>query len=240
MPRWILVIFAVTVMLSGVATAGPPVAPNEVCIYEHINYVGESACFRLEPGMRHKLVPTVGRMNDRASSIHVGEGVAEVFIYEHARFGGRSWELDTSVPILGRFNDIVSSMTIYPTGNLLQKWWQERRTDATPLFFRKGRGVELVKSGRIGSSGEVVFYPLAERLNDLEAVYPNLHWMDMNDKAIIVRLLGDVEVTLYEHANFGGKPLPLPGAGSTQKDFNLRDFHFDGIVSSLKVRQGTQ
>ena len=82
-----------------------------------------------------------------------------------------------------------------------------------------------------------VFYPLPERLLDYEARYPNLHWMDMNDKARRVWLYGDVEVTLYEHANFKGKWIRLPGVGSTkQGKFELNPYQFDGIASSLVIR----
>jgi hypothetical protein len=230
MPRWILVIFAVAAMLSGTATAGS-VAPNEVCIYEHVDYLGARACFSLEPGMRHKLVPTLDRMgmNDRASSVQVGEGV-NVVIYEHARFGGRSYRHDISVRTLVRptrpgsrgfnvrtlmsnFNDIVSSLIIVPKQTVLS-------------------GVTLRPQGLGGS---LVFYPLPERLNDLEARYPNLHWMDMNDKAKIVELHGSVKVTLYEHDNFLGESLMLPGVGDQNERFYLDQYYFGGLVSSLVV-----
>lgn len=60
MMGWMMGCIAVSVMLGGVADASGPVAPNEVCIYEHVDFVGAPCCYRLEPGMRHKLVPTLG------------------------------------------------------------------------------------------------------------------------------------------------------------------------------------
>jgi hypothetical protein len=217
MPRWILVIFAVTVMLSGVATAGPPVAPNEVCIYEHVDYVGESACFRLEPGMRHKLVPTLGSMNDRASSIQMGEGVY-VVIYQHARFAGRNIWHDSSGGLPQRFNDIVSSMIIVPRKKSLS-------------------GVTLAEAKNKTIRNMTVFYPLPDRLNELEARYPNLHWMSMNDEAARLWLHGDVEVTLYEHSNFKGKSITLPTVGTWQEGWiYLKRYQFSEIVSSLTVK----
>jgi hypothetical protein len=71
-------------MLCGAATASA-VAQNEVCIYEHVDFGGASQCFSFDPGMRHRLVPTLGGyINDRASSVLVGKGIY-VILFEHAR-----------------------------------------------------------------------------------------------------------------------------------------------------------
>jgi hypothetical protein len=199
-------------------------------------------------------------MNDRASSIHVGEGVW-VWVFEHAHFAGKSLlckindddlvrpdqpirtpQETTPTPVPGNslrgglgdmsrlgplgvnpnFNDLVSSMIIVP------------KATSPPRF-----GVALIRSDPFRGGDLQVFYPLPERLTDLEARYPNLHWMDMNDKAKIVWLYGSVEVTLYEHANFDGNRRTLPGAGAQGEfmRFYLDRYQFDGIVSSLKVRQ---
>jgi hypothetical protein len=228
MPRWILGCFAAALMLSGIATAGSPVAPNEVCIYEHVYYIGERACFRLEPGMRHKLVPTLGHMNDRTSSIHVGGGVY-VVIYQHAHFAGQharhvvdKRNLVERPSYQYNLNDLVSSLIIVPRHKPLSGVTLYEGTDT----FRDMR----------------VFYPLPERLLDYEARYPNLDWMSMNDKATWLWLEGDVVVTLYKHDNFKGKKITLPGVGSTkQGEFKLNPYQFSGIVSSLVVRKrGTQ
>jgi hypothetical protein len=229
MPRWILVIFAVAVMLSGIATAGT-VGRNDVCIYEHVNYVGHRVCFNLEPGMRHKLVPTLGSMNDRASSVQVGEGV-NVIIFQHAHFAGERNRHDVSVRNLvspehrvGRpvnFNDLVSSMIIVP---------RHKPLSGVTL----GEGVETFRKMS-------VFYPLPERLIDYVARYPNLDWMSMNDKAIEVGLEGEVVVTLYEHANFEGRWIRLPTVGTKKQGyFDLNPYQFSGIVSSLEVRALTR
>ncbi len=235
--RWIGGYVAIAVSLTGVAVAGP-VAPNEVCIYEHVDFVGASRCFSLEPGMRHKLVPKLGGMNDRASSVHVGEDVS-VVLYEHANFGGLSHRHDINrrdlgasgaglkIGLQGRdaekkdevwpdFNDLVSSLIIVPK-------------------TMRVSGVELRRSlmGGMGST-ENAFYPLPERLNESEARYPLLGWM--NDKANYLNLYGDVEVTLYEHANFDGKPLKLPGVGDEKEHFILGKYQFDKRASSLVAR----
>jgi hypothetical protein len=48
----------IAVMLSGAATASA-IAPNEVCIYEHEDFIGAARCLKLEFGMRQRLVPTL-------------------------------------------------------------------------------------------------------------------------------------------------------------------------------------
>ena len=82
-----------------------------------------------------------------------------------------------------------------------------------------------------------VFYPLPESRIDYVTRYPNLDWNSMNDAAYGVILKGDVVVTLYEHANFKGKWIRLPGVGERGTSFFLDRYQFDGIVSSLEVRQ---
>ena len=225
MSRWIMVILAAAVLLSGTTTANSGVAPNEVCIYEHIDYVGEGVCFRVEPGMRHKLVPALGNMNDRASSILVGKEVY-VEIYEHAHFAGHHARYVDNVRTLpspgwqfnfDELNDLVSSLIVVPRHQSLSGVYLLEGFDT----FRKRE----------------VFYPLPERLLDYSARYPRLDWMSMNDVATKVWLEGDVVVDLYEHANFKGKWIRLPGAGPTKQDrFDLKPYQFDGIVSSLEVR----
>jgi len=228
MPRWILGCLAVVVMLSGTATASFVVAPNEVCIYEHVDYVGWPKCFSLEPGMRHKLVPTLDQigMNDRTSSIQMGQEV-NVIIFEHAHFAGKSVRHDVSVLDLvspgirvgsqSNFNDIVSSMIIVPR--------------QTPLS-----GARL-GTGLASFTNMEVFYPLPERLLDYEARYPNLDWMNMNDKAINLLIQGDVEVTLYKDANFEGDRIILPTVGTPGvASFDLSRYQFSENISSLTVK----
>jgi hypothetical protein len=217
MLRWILGFFAAAVMLNGAATAGI-VAPNEVCIYEHVDFGGTAMCHRLMPGMRLKLVPKIGGyMNDRASSVHVGEDVY-VRLFKNPQFVGDALQLESSTARnrIDDFNDKISSMVIVP---------EEMYAP----------GVVLRKS----NLGEA-FYPLPERLSESEARYSNLG--QMNDEALSLRIRSDsyfqTEVTLYEHANFAGKALTLqdPAPGQSSTWFILADYQFDGRASSLVVR----
>jgi hypothetical protein len=209
MPRWILGFFAAAVMLNGAATAGV-VAPNEVCIYEHVDFGGTAMCHRLMPGMRLKLVPKIGGyMNDRASSVHVGEDVY-VILFKHPQFVGDALQLGGSRNRIDDFNDQISSM----------------------IINRKGMYASFVILENSNLDG--VFYLLPERLNESEARYPNLG--KMNDKAYRLRMTPNVEVTLYEHANFAGKALTLSAPGQTPSTFWLQDYQFKGRASSLVIR----
>lgn len=224
-------IVVAAVLLSGIATSSHAVDPNEVCIFEHIDYVGQRACFRVEPtNMRHKLVPTLGNMNDRASSVLIGSGVF-VQMYQDAHYSGRRKLYSDNKRVFGdppegwplRFdfggmNDVVSSLIVVPRH--------------TPLS-----GVYLVE-GSDSFRKMVVFYPLPEHKFDYIASFPKLDRMSMNDVATKVLLAGDVSVDLYEHANFRGKWIRLPSnAHSTKQiEFELKPYQFDGITSSLKVR----
>ena len=59
---WSLVILfslLLQVALTPPLCAQRPPAANEVAVYEHINYVGNQVIYKLEPGMRQKLVSII-------------------------------------------------------------------------------------------------------------------------------------------------------------------------------------
>jgi len=100
---------------AGFSTSYPTsVDPNEVIVYEHVNFVGEYMRFKIEPGMRHKLVPYLGVMNDRISSIQVGSKV-KVFVFMHKNFNEYMGDYYNSVKVLtGSGNDSISSLIVSP------------------------------------------------------------------------------------------------------------------------------
>jgi hypothetical protein len=61
--------------------------PYQVVVWEHPNFNGSSTSWKLEPGMRYRLVSRVGPLNDRISSIQVGSMI-KVAVYKHAFFRG--------------------------------------------------------------------------------------------------------------------------------------------------------
>ena len=211
---------------AGFSTSYPTsVDPNEVIVYEHVNFVGEYMRFKIEPGMRHKLVPYLGVMNDRISSIQVGSKV-KVFVFMHKNFNEYMGDYYNSVKVLtGSGNDSISSLIVSP---------KECGRFPVGAFLKDHRTF----------SHRMQFFPLPEPLNETEARFAILP--DMNDDANEISfypfketpVCGNVQVTLYEHANFKGRSINLPGGDGSIPDegFPLNKYKFDDTASSLIVR----
>ena len=201
------------------------VDPYEVIVYEHANFVGEYIRFKLEPGMRQRLIPDLKEMNDRISSIQVGSKVG-VMVFDDADFRGGQNILYDSQKVLHSMNDVISSLIVFP------KEW----TSAL--------GVMLIDMR--WKSDSFHFFPLPEALSQTEARYATLG--GMNDDANRVTLFphdpkssayGKVQMTLYEHPDFKGRWITLPGADGSMPDygsFDLGPYQFGDIASSLIVR----
>ncbi len=217
--------------------------PNEVIVYEHANFVGRYIRFKLQPGMRQLLVPGLPEeMNDAISSVQVGSKVA-VMMFKDANFedveGNRStWPtppnpglglylLDHSEKVASDFvGDAVTSLIVFPKAQL--------------------RPIGVMLSDRGSTDHGDKFFPLPESLSQTEARYGILP--NMNDDANRVTLypndpnayaFGKVSVTLYEHADFRGRSITLPGAdGSVPGDgvFELGPYQFSDAASSVVVR----
>ena len=215
---------------AGFSTSYPAgVDPNEVIVYEHVNFVGEYMRFKIEPGMRHKLVPNLGGMDNRISSIQVGSKVAVIgFKYKNFIEGAMDtvfWNSNKNLHESG-LGDTFSSLIVYPKecGNL-------------PV------GAYLIDHRAFSHRRQ--FFPLPELLNEIEARYATLP--NMNDDANEVSfypfffktpVCGNIQVTLYEHANFKGKSITLPGGDGFIPDegFPLNNYKFGDIASSMIVR----
>lgn len=60
------------------------VAPNEVRVFRHPDFMGDSATYFLEDGMRHKLINFLGDLDNSISSILIGSDVAVMVFSEPA------------------------------------------------------------------------------------------------------------------------------------------------------------
>jgi len=209
-------------------TYAQTVGPYDVIVYEHADFIGASRSWRLEPYMRQKLVPYVGdEINDRISSIHVGSKVG-VAVFVDADFGGTFYYFQSSQQGLNlTFNDSISSLIIYPK-EMLQ-----------PL------GVWLMGQEQEGFYGYIFkrFFPPPELKTQGSAKYP---WIgaQMNDRAESADLYprdpnspayGKIQVRLCESANFAGRCITIPGPGSQKTVFNLGNYQFYRITSSVEV-----
>jgi hypothetical protein len=87
-------------------------ASNEVCFYEHHNFIGQSYCYTKTAGVNGD-IGFVGNANDQFSSVKVGSGI-NVFGYEHGSYGGAKWFYAAGTENSGFSfeNDKVSSLQI--------------------------------------------------------------------------------------------------------------------------------
>lgn len=220
---------------------GPPLDPYEVIVYENADFVGDFLRFKLEPGMRQKLVPVLpGVWNDRISSFRVGEKVA-VKLFEHADFGyGYVFTESTKVfdrckdkganLDVGHLNDAISSLIVFPKEikePLGVYLWNER----SYVWF----------PGSTQNNGR--FFPLPERLADTEARYGNLGSLDDDSNGFQLSHdhrgmpeFGKIEATFYADPNFGGRQLTIPGPDNKIYGGNFGDYQFSDTASSLIVR----
>ncbi len=247
-------LFLACLVGAGTAVAQQLPQPNQVMVCEHVDYVGPCTTFTVEPGMRHKLEPSLAWLNDKASSVLFGSGIDRLIPFEHSQFEGDIGEITKSEPNLGAverigdgvpgglpakagdWNDIISSLIVIPKGS----------PDG-------GDGVELVEAvfAVLPGDREMKFLPLPERRAESEARYASFG-EHFNDEADWFDLKGNVQITLFEDSGFGGRSITIPGmyadpstggkswgwyyysVGTDATD--LADFQFDEIASSAIVR----
>jgi hypothetical protein len=210
------VIFAVICILwvTVVATAQPPINPNSVVLCEHVDYIGKCNTFTLKPDMRYLLTPTLGKMNDKTSSILVGANVT-AHVFEHSNYAGFSTAFDSNQSKLSA-NDIISSLIVARRGQMLE--------GAYLTGF--GFGVQYQR-----------FFPLPEYQELLLASYKSFG--EHNDKSEWLRICGSkVIVDLFEDVDFEGKELSFPGKGAKPNPctkYRLESYQFDEVASSMAV-----
>jgi hypothetical protein len=209
--------------------------PWEVILYEHPNYAGMWIRYKMEPGMRQKLVPQIHpEMEDKVSSIQVGSMVG-VIGFANPSFNQdwhKSYYLSTksSLPEMKNqnelvLNDMISSLIIFPSAG-------------HPV------GVWLIDSIPIKTSAIRAFFPLPEQENVNEIEYPDLSQfgLDKNTDWLFSDYLS-VGITLYDERNFNGTQLTLPGAGGWESKYtagfafasNLRDYAWGDRAASIRI-----
>jgi hypothetical protein len=234
------------------------VDPYEVIVYEHANFVGKYMRFKLELGMRQKLVPVLpSEMNDVISSIQVGSKVA-VMVFRDANFEDISKHRKVPGPASGQIGKFGEQLfPIYESKKVLDLNDEISSLIVFPKEMIQPIGVML--GDRASRDWGDKFFPLPERLDQTEAKYATLP--NMNDDANVFGIYpnnpkspayGKVQMTLYEHPNFKGKWITLPGAdgvmpsepgcsppyefGGAHCMSSLGPYQFGDIASSLIVR----
>ena len=218
------------------------VDPYEVIVYEHSDFVGVHVSFRLDPSwMRQRLVPDLSavtddkpagqagstpavvggigaalNMNDRISSIQVGERVG-VILFQHPHFIGAYAKphlaSNKDLPVSGE-NDNCSSLIVFS------------KDAGEPL------GVFLAHELYNGA-----FFPLPESLFATEIKYPTIPDFIDNESEWVHPSHKNIAVTLCDETGCAGKCITLPGAGGPSAAwYELNKYGWDEMASSLEIR----
>ena len=222
----------------GMVLNAQDVAPNEVKVFEHVNYIGSSASYKIEDGMRHKLVSFLGDLDMKISSMLIGsEVVVMPFTETNFNNGYRMLGLihDGSGLDLrklpDKYNDSIRSLVVF------------RKSDFEVHGTYKDPWGAYMRS----SFGNYMngFIPLPEQQKDIEV---RLGYLSQWNKTpyVTVSIYDQLEITLFDQLKFQGNPLYLPGAAPDKlaRDsdlpnfliFPLEEYEFEGKQSSLILR----
>jgi hypothetical protein len=234
MLKLMMLIGLISLLASSPVLGWVPAAPDEAIFFEDANFKGESMALRLQPGIRHRLMPALGKLDRKISSVIVGEKV-KVFVFTNPDFGGAMREYVFTVAENMPDDDKIASIIVCPKEEppqgvlFIQKRSSEVKTPSQrPWHYITGKGI---------------FFPLPEAEKESEAKFPRLA-KEWNNKVRYVYVSPAVETDLFDEAEFSGPSLslPYPEAGQ-QTVFDLISFGFydpkktpPGVISSLTVR----
>lgn len=222
-----------------------------VTIYEHANFRGREESYILGPDQRHVLVEFVGwGLNDRLSSVRCGERVG-VVLFRDRDFRGPVAVYDRSTDrVDSDINDWASSIIVFEldAGGPLGVWLGHGGRDGNVLDVN-------------GFHGTAYFYPMPESLNYREGKMDLLRGFNDLAEWVVLgpvdprdyretryrergsgyrrydsgrrRSLMDIEIDLYEHSDFRGQSLSLPERSRSGYYFELKDYNFSRIASSI-------
>ena len=207
------------------------VDPWEIIIYEHSNFTGTWCSYRMQPGMRQRLVPQIypGR-EDKVGSMKLGSNV-KVAIFADYNFHAGA-ESDWTF-----FSQSISKVEID---------YQVKSLILFPKAARSPLGVWLADERFSCGYCEVSFFPLPESENENESGWGFLgdFNLERNANDITVRdPVGkdSIEVVLYDQRDFGGNRKTFPGEdlgawGESWGWINIGNFNWSDRAASLKVR----
>ena len=208
--------------------------PWEIIVYEHPNYIGRSESYRLEPGMRQRLVPIV-EPRGQVSSFLLGSKIAVAlfpfpnFIHEEETQGIQSREWEASAPSLSDsdFNDRDISLILFPKAPA----------------FDLGKGYRypfgaFLQDERSSGRYHATFFPAPEWEWEREYAVSELGYADLDKNANLVFISRPslVQLTLYEQRNLQGASITFPGAvPGNLVDDNLGKYGWSDRAASVKV-----
>ncbi|MBU1196204.1 MAG: hypothetical protein KKE62_17345 [Proteobacteria bacterium] len=222
---WLFLFVFSFLLFSSIVTADP--GTNEIILFEHPNFVGQSKTYTLKSGQRHLIVHDLGALRNKISSLQAGSDVAVVLCANPPAEYQAVTDIQAS---LTGFHETVNSTAFH---------------DAL-IIYRPKQGfpghivLESIgekSSGLFTSHRPGVYYyfePGVEGRNSLEVGRLPEHTNDNFDRLVLSPgKLGSIRVNLYPHPQFMGTPLEFPGKGSSARIFSLWDFNIGDQVSSF-------
>ena len=101
----------IILLLNSSALAWTNAAPNEAIFFDDPDFQGPGLNVRLEPGMRQALKPTVGMLDNKISSLIVGEKV-KVLVFTGVGFQGAVRMYTYTIAENMPDNDQISSLIV--------------------------------------------------------------------------------------------------------------------------------
>jgi hypothetical protein len=220
--------------LSSQALAWVQAAPNEAIFFDDPNFKGASLILQLKPGCRHALLPHLGGLDKKISSLIVGDNV-KVLAFTEPDFKGGVMDYRSTIAGGMPDDDQISSLIVSP-----------KHVPPQGVLFIYKRLSEAKASGSMAwhyITGKGSFFPLPESKLDLEVKFPKVP-AEWEDRVRYVYVSPSVSVELFEDPGLKGRSLSLPPPNHGREVvFDLRAFGFynpqnspPGIVSSLIVR----
>jgi hypothetical protein len=200
------------------------VAPNEVRVYMHPGFAGQSKSWILEPGKRQILVQEIGQpWEGKIASIQMGKEVG-VMLFQNKffRFTGSGYVYTrSSVPDINKYApnaaNVYASMIIYhsesgfPLGILLGSSNQNKFRFLPLPELESERHCEIADlKNLLAPIDFILFFP-----------------SDKPDER--------VDITLFSDIMYKGDSLQLPIAGK-DRAYHLSDYNFAEKVASLKMQ----
>lgn len=220
--------------LPGAVGAWETAAPEEAVFFADANFQGASLKLSLQPGSRHRLLPTLEDLDKKISSLRLGENVKAI-AFTQPHFGGAArvylYTMAEEMPD----DDQIASLIVCPKNEppqgvlFIQKRLSEVKAPAPRQWhYLTGRGV---------------FFPLPESKQEVEAGFAQVG-PEWNDQVRFVYVAPGVETELFVDPEFKGSSLSLPPpVKGTQTVFDLSQYGFynpkkkpAGVISSLKVK----
>ena len=232
MTRMIIHVGIILLLFSSQALAWTNAAPNEAIFFDDPQFQGPSLTVRVEPGMRQALKPALGALDNKISSLIVGENV-KVLVFTDPAFRGAVRMYDYTIADHMPDNDQISSLLVCP-----------KEVSPQGVLFIQKRISEIKTSSKRPwhyITGKGIFFPLPESARESEAKFPLVapDW----DKVRYVYVAPGVEAEFFSDPDFKGRSLSLPCADcGPQTVFDLQSFGFYdarkplGVISSLSVK----